>query len=65
MHSRDFGLTTLGRFLAVECYRESHQPPSTHSLRTSAADRTAGNAGKPDSGNAGGGSPTPARPQHS
>jgi hypothetical protein len=62
MRSREFGFTALGRFLAVECYRESHQLSSTP-LWTAGAGRTGGNAGKPDSTNASG-SRTPARPQH-
>jgi hypothetical protein len=62
MRSREFGFTALGRMLAVECYRESHQPSSTYPLRTAGADRTGGNAGQPDSSDAGSRSRTPARP---
>jgi hypothetical protein len=61
MSNRDFGFSVLGRFLAVECYRESHQPFSTRSPRTSGADRARGDANKPDSRS---GSRAPARPQH-
>jgi hypothetical protein len=60
MSNRDFGFSVLGRFLAVECYRESHQPFSTSPPRTPGADRTRGYANKPDSRC---GSQAPARPQ--
>jgi hypothetical protein len=65
MSKRDIGFVALGRFLAVECYRESHLPSPTYALGSSGADRTAGNASKPVSSNASSGSRTPARPQHS
>ena len=61
MSNRDFGFSVLGRFLAVECYRESHQPSSIHnSPRTPGADRTGSYANVPDSRS---GSRAPARPQ--
>jgi hypothetical protein len=63
MRHGGFGFVALGRLLAVECYRESHQPSPAHPLRGSGVDRTAGNAPKPDPGNAGS-SRAPARPQH-
>jgi hypothetical protein len=34
MSSRSIGVVSLERFLAVECYRETHQAPSTHPYRT-------------------------------
>jgi hypothetical protein len=60
MSNRDFGFSVLGRFLAVECYRESQQPSWIHPPRTPGADRIRGHA-NPDSRS---GSRTPARPQH-
>jgi hypothetical protein len=61
MSNRDFGFSVLGRFLAVECYRESHQSFSTRSPRTPGADQARGYTNKPDSRS---GSRAPARPQH-
>jgi hypothetical protein len=62
MSNRDFGFNALGRFLAVERYRESHQPSlSTQPLRISGAGRTGGDAGKAESRT---GSRAPARLQH-
>jgi hypothetical protein len=58
MSKRDIGFVALGRFLAVECYRDSQLPSPTYALRSSGADRTAGNTGKPDPGNASGGAPS-------
>lgn len=47
MSNRDFGVSALGRFLAVERYRESQQPSlSTQPLRSAGAGRTGGDAGK-------------------
>jgi hypothetical protein len=61
MINRDFGVSALGRFLAVERYRESHQPSfSTYPLRTPGADQTGGSTSKPGSRT---GSRAPAR-QH-
>jgi hypothetical protein len=61
MSNRDFGVSALGRFLAVERYRESQQPSLlTQPLRTSGAGRT-GDAGKAESRT---GSWAPARLQH-
>jgi hypothetical protein len=61
MSNRDFGVSALGRFLAVERYRESQQlSSSTYSL-LAPADRTSGSTNKPDSRT---GSRAPARPQH-
>ena len=62
MSNRDFRVVALGRFLAVERYRESHQPSlSTQPLRISGAGRTGGDAGKAESRT---GSRAPARLQH-
>ena len=48
MINRDFGVSALGRVLAVERYRESHQPSfSTYPLRTPGADQTGGYTSKP------------------
>jgi hypothetical protein len=53
MSNRYDGVVALERFLVVVAYRESHQlASSSHPLRTSGADRAAGNAGKPASGTA-------------
>ncbi|HSO53197.1 MAG TPA: hypothetical protein VL330_10690 [Actinomycetes bacterium] len=47
MSNRDLGVSALGRFLAVERYRESQQPSlSTQPLRSAGAGRTGGDAGK-------------------
>ena len=61
MSNRDFGLSTLGRFLAVERYRETRLSPSADQLRSLGPDRTGGDAGTSDSRS---GSRAPARPQH-
>ena len=62
MSNRDFGVSALGRFLAVERYRESQQPSLvTQPLRSSGAGRTGGDAGTAGSRT---GSRTPARLQH-
>ena len=62
MSNRDFGVSALGRFLAVERYRESQQPSLvTQPLRTSGAGRTGSDAGKVESRT---GSRAPARLQH-
>ena len=62
MTNRDFGVSALGRFLAVERYRESHQSSlSTQPLWISGADRTGGDAGMPESKT---GFQAPARLQH-
>jgi hypothetical protein len=50
VRNRDIGVVALGRFLAVERYREMHLPSSTHSPWHSGADRTAGHAERPDPG---------------
>jgi hypothetical protein len=39
MSSRYLGVVSLERFLAVERYRESHQPGSTHPVRDPEAGR--------------------------
>jgi hypothetical protein len=61
MSNREVKFIALGRFLAVECYRESHQPASPTPSRSLGADRTGGHASRPDWRN---GSRAPARPQH-
>jgi hypothetical protein len=61
MSNRDFGVSALGRFLAVERYRESQPSFPTHPPRTPGEGRTGGYAGTPDSRT---GSRAPARPQH-
>jgi hypothetical protein len=63
MSHRDFAFVAVGRFLSVECYRESHQPSSTYPLQSSGADRTAGNASTPVSSRARSGFRAPARPR--
>jgi len=61
MSNRDFGVSALGRFLAVERYLESQQPSFvTQPLRISGAGRTGGDAGKADTRT---GSRAPARLQ--
>jgi hypothetical protein len=61
MSNRDFGVSALGRFLAVERYRESQQPSLvTQPLRSSGAGLTGGGAGKAESRT---GSRAPARLQ--
>ena len=62
MSHRDFAFVAVGRFLAVERYRESQQPSlSTQPLRISGAGRTGGDAGTAESRT---GSRAPARVQH-
>jgi hypothetical protein len=59
MINRDFGVSALGRFLAVERYRETQQPSfSTYPPRTPGADQTGGYTSKPGSRT---GSQAPAR----
>jgi hypothetical protein len=61
MSNREFGVSALGRFLAVERYRESQQPSLvTQPLRTSGAGRTGVAAGRAESRT---GSRAPARLQ--
>jgi hypothetical protein len=61
MSNRDTGFLALRRFLAVERYCQSSQPPSTHPARNSRPDWTAGQASTPDPRF---GSRAPARPRH-
>ena len=62
MSHRDFAFVAVGRFLAVERYRESQQPSLvTQPLRSSGAGRTGGDAGTAESRT---GSRAPARLQH-
>ncbi len=49
MSNRDLGVIALGRFLAVERYRESQSSFSTHPLRAPGADPTGGHTAKPGS----------------
>jgi hypothetical protein len=44
MSNRDLGFLALGRFLAVERYRETCLEPSTQQLRAPRPDRTGGHA---------------------
>jgi|GEM_PF-2041333 hypothetical protein len=60
MSSRDFGFVALGRFLAVERYRETRLSSSVSQLWGSGPDRTGGHADKPGSSS---GSRAPARPR--
>ena len=60
MSSRDFGFVALGRFLAVERYRETCLSSSVSQLRGPGPDRTGGRADKPGSSS---GSRAPARPR--
>ena len=50
MRNRAFGVVALGRFLAVERYRETQAPSSTHPQWSPAAGRNPGQAGKPEPG---------------
>jgi hypothetical protein len=59
--NRDLGVIALGRFLAVERSRESHQSSSSHHLRGPGADRTGGHASQPGPRR---GSRVPAWPHH-
>ena len=61
MSNRDFGFVALGRFLAVERYRETHLSASTGRLPAPSLDRTGGYADKSGSRS---GSQPPARPAH-
>ena len=61
MSNRDFGVSALGRFLAVERYRELQPSLVTQPLRSSGAGRTGGDAGTAELRT---GSRAPARLQH-
>ena len=61
MTNRDFGVSALGRFLAVERYRETCQSSPTNQLRSRDPDQAGGHADNPDSRS---GSRAPARPRH-
>ena len=61
MSNRDFGFVALGRFLAVERYRETQLSASTGWLPGSSLDRTGGYA---DKSGLRSGSQAPARPAH-
>ncbi len=61
MGNRDFAVVALGRFLAVERYRETHLSPSTNQLHGPGPDRVGGHTGKQDSTS---GSRAPARAEH-
>ena len=61
MSNRDFGFIAIGRFLAVERYRETCLLSSTQQLRAPGPGRTGGQADKLDSRS---GSRAPAAPQH-
>jgi hypothetical protein len=50
MRTRAIGFVAVERFIAVERYYQSHQPPSAHPLPGSGLDRAGGHAGKQDSG---------------
>jgi hypothetical protein len=46
--NREVAVVALGRFLVVERYRETHQPPSTHHpLRGPGEERTGEHASRP------------------
>lgn len=60
MSNRDFAVSALGRFLAVERYRETCQSSPTNQLRSRDPDRAGGHAKNPDSGS-GSRAPAPAR----
>jgi hypothetical protein len=59
MSNRDFGVVALGRFLAVERYRETCLSPSANQLRSPVPDGTGADADTSDSRS---GSRAPARP---
>jgi hypothetical protein len=61
MSNRDFGFVALGRFLAVERYRETHLSASMSRLPGPGRDRTGGYADKSGSRS---GSQAPARRRH-
>lgn len=61
MRNRDLGFIALGRFLAVERYRETCLSSSTQQLRALGLTQTGGRA---DTSDARSGSRAPARPQH-
>jgi hypothetical protein len=61
MSNRDFEVVALGRFLAVERYRETCLSPSANQLRSPVPDRTGGDIDTSDSRS---GSRTPAGPQN-
>jgi hypothetical protein len=56
----DFGVVALGRFLAVERYRETHLAPSASQLRSPGPDWTGGDADRSGSRS---GSRAPVRPR--
>lgn len=60
MSSRDFGFVALGRFLAVERYRETCLSSSASQLPGPGPARTGGHPGKPGPSS---GSRAPARPR--
>jgi hypothetical protein len=60
MSNRDFGVVALGRFLAVERYRETCVSPSANQQGSPGPDWTGGHAAEPGSRS---GSRAPARPQ--
>ena len=61
MSNRDFGVSALGRFLAVERYRETCLSPSAYQLRSPAPDQTGGDVDTSDSRS---GSRAPAGPEN-
>jgi hypothetical protein len=60
MSHRDFAFVAVGRFLAVERYRETQLSSPTHRPWSAGPDRTGGHADKPDSRS---GSRAPGRPE--
>jgi hypothetical protein len=61
MRTREFGFVAVSRFMAVERYRETCPPSSTHLLQGSGHDRTGGQADRRDRTS---GASAPARPEH-
>jgi hypothetical protein len=61
MSNRDFGVSALGRFLAVERYRENQLSSPTHRPWSASLNRTGAHA---DGSNSRSGSQAPARLQH-
>jgi hypothetical protein len=61
MSNREFAVVALGRFLAVERYRETHLPSSTDRLPSPVQNRTGGHADEPDARS---GSWAPGRRRH-